>query len=117
MPSIQYKKHFADNLNILFWLIKDACWLMGLGTLATLMIAPTLIASVWFTRKARHSWPDLAHNLAVTLWICANSWWMVNELFWNDRYTSWSLIPFAAGLLILLLFYVPAVLYWVKRRK
>ncbi len=117
MPSIQYKQRFAENLNIFFWLLKDACWLMDFSTLAALMIAPTLIASVWFTRKARYNWPEMAHNLAVTLWICANSWWMLNELFWDDRYTYWSLLPFAAGLIILLIYYVPVCLLWLKRRK
>lgn len=100
-----------ENLHILFWLVKDMCWLMEWKIVGLVMIAPTLSVAIWLTLKFRKTWSELSHNLAITLWISANSWWMINEFFLDDRYKSTSLYPFIMGLAILAYFYLPA---WTK---
>ena len=57
---------------------------------------------------------ELAHNLAVAFWISANSYWMISEFFEFDTVIIWreftgkhlALIPFIAGSIILLYYYV-----------
>ncbi|MBL7943436.1 MAG: hypothetical protein JNM00_11745 [Flavobacteriales bacterium] len=105
------KFRVTENLHILFWLIKDTCWLIEYKTLGAWMIAPTVAVAIWLTWKSRSDWPEFSHNMAVTLWISANSWWMINEFFWDDIYKSWSLFPFLGGLLILAAYYLP---HWLK---
>lgn len=79
------RKH--ENLHIVFWLIKDSCWMLELRWLGILMIIPTLTIAlliVFITRKT----VDLYINLGILFWICANSMWMYVEFF-TDANTSW----------------------------
>jgi hypothetical protein len=64
--------------------------------------------------RTRHIASELAHNLAVAFWISANSFWMISEFLEFDEKIvilgingkQLSLIPFLAGLLILLNYYL-----------
>lgn len=57
---------------------------------------------------------ELAHNLAITFWIAANSYWMISEFFGFDTiqlFNSYSgkhlaLIPFFIGIAILAYYYL-----------
>ena len=102
-----------ENMHIVFWLFKDISWCMIWKVLGMAMILPTLsiaIAIAWRTRDIKS---ELAHNLAVAFWISANSLWMISEFFQFDTMTVWkqfsgkhlALIPFTAGVLILLYYY------------
>ena len=108
----RYRK--MENMHIIFWLLKDVSWCMIWKVLGIAMIVPTLVISIviaWRTRSLRS---ELAHNLAVTFWITANSLWMISEFFGFDTIPIWhgfegkhlSLIPFAVGILILLYYYL-----------
>jgi hypothetical protein len=108
----RYRK--MENMHIVFWLVKDISWCMIWKVLGMAMIIPTLsiaIVIAWRTRKIKS---ELAHNLAVALWISANSLWMISEFFHFDEMIVWkeftgkhlALIPFMAGVLILLYYYV-----------
>lgn len=111
IPS-RYRK--MENMHIVFWLLKDISWCLIWKVLGMAMILPTLsiaIAIAWRTRKIKS---ELAHNLAVAFWISANSLWMIAEFFHFDEMIVWkeftgkqlALIPFIAGALILLYYYV-----------
>jgi hypothetical protein len=101
-----------ENLHILLWLLKDACWAMnwrmgGLG-----MIVPTLTVAVLITWQTRHLRSELMHNLAIDFWILANCTWMVGEFFgWDEDLfggfglRQLSLIPFGIGFCILIAYY------------
>ncbi len=74
------------------------------------MIIPALTVAVTITWQTRKITAELYHNLAVLLWIIANSLWMAGEFYgfdegtWGSRHLA--LLPFGAGLLILLYFYI-----------
>jgi hypothetical protein len=111
--SIPNRFRKVENLHILLWLLKDACWAMNLRVPGVIMIVPTLTVALLITWQTRHVTSELMHNLAVVFWITANCMWMVGEFFhWDENlWGSWglrqlALVPFATGLIILLVYYV-----------
>lgn len=105
--SIPAKLRALENLHVLFWLVKDVCWCIGFRPLGTLMIFPTLFAAIYIMWRNKHIASELAHNLAVILWITANSLWMIFEFTGTDEeLKNYCLIPFFAGLTILLYYYL-----------
>jgi hypothetical protein len=102
----------VENMHILLWLIKDACWAMNYKYMALFMIVPTLIVALMITWQTRHIISEFLHNLAVVFWIVANCTWMVGEFMgWDENLIGnyglrqFSLIPFGIGLAILLYYY------------
>ncbi len=98
----------VENLHILLWLMKDACWALGLKWAGVFMIFPTLTVAVLITWQTRRFHSEWLHNLAVDFWILANCTWMVGEFFgWDEGVVGeyglrqLSLLPFGAGLMIL----------------
>jgi hypothetical protein len=82
------------------------------------MIFPTLIIAIYITWKNREIFSELAHNIAITFWITANSLWMIFEFTGTDEeLKNYCLIPFGIGLLILLYYYLVYVPVRKKRRK
>lgn len=109
---LKYRK--MENLHIVFWLFKDVAWCLGLKWLGTVMIIPTLIISIVIAYRTKQYVSELCHNLAITVWISANSYWMVSEFFGFDHKIIWgdytfkhlAIIPFTIGLLILGYYYL-----------
>ena len=110
-----------ENLHIVFWLLKDISWCMVWKPLGILMIFPTLIVSIVIAWRTRKRVSELCHNLAICVWIFANSYWMVSEFLhfdtWivagNITYKHLAVIPFGTGMCILAFYY----LYWNPRHK
>ena len=117
--SIPARFRRLENLHIVFWLVKDISWCMGWRELGILMIIPTLTVAIYISWRTRQIRSELAHNLAVTFWISANSYWMISEFFEFDetpvlygfegKYIA--MIPFVIGVLILAWYYL------IQRRK
>lgn len=96
-----------ENLHILFWLVKDLCWCMILKPLGIIMIFPTLSVAIWIAWRNRHIMAELTHNVAITLWIGANSVWMISEFYHVDEQVKpYCIIPFSLGIIILLYYYL-----------
>lgn len=102
-----------ENMHILLWLIKDACWAMNYKTLGIIMVIPTLLVAFFITWQTRHILSEFLHNLAVVFWIIANCTWMIGEFYgwdanlWGEYgLRQMSLIPFGIGLLILMYYYL-----------
>lgn len=103
-----------ENMHIVFWLFKDISWCMIWKTLGILMIIPTLSISIVIAWRTRELKSELAHNLAISLWISANSLWMISEFFHFDTMPIWrqfegkhlALIPFSLGVIILAWYYI-----------
>lgn len=116
---LRYRK--MENLHIVFWLFKDVAWCMVWRPLGIAMIFPTLIVSIIIAWRTRQYMSELCHNLAITIWITANSYWMISEftgfdskpLFGEYTYKHLAMIPFATGILILAFYY----LYWKPRHR
>ena len=101
-----------ENLHIAFWLVKDTCWCMSFKPLGMFMIIPTLYVALDLTWRSRRSRTDLFHNIAVTLWICANAIWMTSEFYYNDKLRPYSMVFFTLGLLVIGYYYL-----FLSRRK
>ena len=109
---LHYRK--MENLHIVFWLFKDLSWCMLWKPLGIAMIFPTLIIAIVIAWRTRHMMSEWAHNLAIVLWISANSYWMISEFFnfdvnpffENVTYKNLAVIPFVAGILVLAWFYL-----------
>ena len=116
MYSIPVGFRRMENLHIFFWLFKDISWCMLWKPLGIAMIFPTLIIAVIIAIRTRHMVSELCHNVAIVLWITANSYWMIAEFFSFDEmivsnaitYKHLAVIPFSIGILVLLYYY----LFW-----
>ncbi len=111
---IQYRR--MENFHIVFWILKDISWCIIFKPLGIAMIFPTLIIAIIIAWRTRHFVSEAAHNIAIVLWIMANSYWMISEFFGFDTaiiyghitYKHLCLIPFIAGALCLAWYYA----YW-----
>ncbi len=92
-----------ENLHIVFWLMKDTCWMLELKTLGGIMVIPTLLLCMWIISKTRTT-IEVYINLAILFWICANSYWMLTEFFGNVHYKFYAAIPFGLGFLFALIY-------------
>lgn len=109
---IAYRR--MENLHIVFWLFKDIAWCMLWRPLGIVMIFPTLIISIVIAWRTRKIVSELCHNLAITVWISANSYWMCTEFFGVDEviiYNNYTvkhlaMIPSVIGVIILGYYYL-----------
>ena len=109
---LKYRK--MENLHIVFWLLKDIGWCLVWKPLGLVMIVPTLFISIVIAYRTRNMVSELCHNLAITFWISANSYWMISEFFgFDDRPVllgihgrHLTLVPFGLGLLVLAYYYL-----------
>jgi hypothetical protein len=127
---LRYRK--MENLHIVFWLIKDISWCLFWRPLGIAMIFPTLFFAILITVRTRQIMSEACHNLAVTLWIMANAYWMLCEFFLLDgikiidhigiggmvffknlTYKDIAVIPFIAGITVLAYYY----LWWKPRNR
>jgi hypothetical protein len=81
--------------------------------LGIIMIIPTLAISIIIAWRTRQIVSELCHNLAITVWISANSFWMCSEFFEVDNQIvlgttvkHLAMIPFVTGVLILAYYYL-----------
>lgn len=108
-----------ENLHIVFWIFKDIGWCMNYRLLGIIMIVPTLLISMIIAWRTRKIISELCHNLAITVWISANSFWMCTEFFGYDELPigfgfelkQLAMIPFLLGVVILGYYYI-----WYKPR-
>jgi hypothetical protein len=96
-----------ESMHIVFWLIKDTCWMMEFKTLGSCMIVPTVFLAVYLVFKT-YGTRDFFINMAIFFWIAANSFWMLMEFFNENTYKNFAAIPFALGFIFVLLFYLSA---------
>lgn len=110
-----------ENLHIVFWLFKDIAWCLDIHWLGILMIVPTFTISLVIAWRTRHIMSERCHNIAICVWITANSYWMLSEFFGFDgniifghfTYKYLALIPFFTGVLVLAFYY----LIWKPKHK
>ncbi|MFT3980007.1 MAG: hypothetical protein QM687_06015 [Ferruginibacter sp.] len=116
---LRYRK--MENLHIVFWLFKDIAWCMIWKPLGITMIFPTLTIAIVIAWRTRHIMSELTHNLAIILWISANSYWMISEFFHFDgdavygdiSFKYLAIIPFVLGIITLAYYY----LWYAPRHK
>ena len=112
--SIPLRFRKMENLHIVFWLLKDISWCMIWRPLGVAMIFPTLIIAIVITVRTRQYMSEVCHNIAIVVWIMANSYWMISEflnfdtypLFGDFTYKHLAIIPFVLGILVLAYYYI-----------
>jgi hypothetical protein len=85
------------------------------------MIFPTLTIAIIIAIRTRQYMSELCHNLAIVVWIAANSYWMISEflhfdtrvLFGDYTFKHLAIIPFVVGIMVLGYYY----LWWQPRHK
>ena len=116
---IRFRK--MENLHIVFWLFKDISWCMIWRPLGIAMIFPTLFIAIIITVRTRQFMSEVCHNMAIVVWISANSYWMISEFLHFDSlpilgditYKHLAIIPFSIGIAILGYYYI----CWKPRHK
>jgi len=104
-PQVHTKSYrWLENLHILLWLIKDACWAVVWKPGAIAMIIPTITVAIYLLYKCKRNKTELYHNAAVCMWIFANSTWMLGE-FINKDLRPVAVVLFGIGLVILGVYY------------
>lgn len=103
-----------ENLHIVFWLIKDTCWMLELRWLGAFMMVPTLFLAIFIVIHSLKT-PDVFINLAIFFWISANSFWMMMEFFNGNQLKNFAAIPFALGFLFVAIFYIKPYIRNKKR--
>jgi hypothetical protein len=98
-----------ESVHVLFWLIKDSCWMLELKLLGTVVMVPTVIIAAYIVFKTRKS-TEMYVNLAIFFWILANSFWMTMEFFYESRHKDLAGIPFILGFIFVsIYFYITMV--------
>lgn len=72
-------KNLFEFLHFPLWILKDSFWYMKLGTLSAIFALPTILISI-----ALINWTvDIKQkeNIILFFWLCANTFWMLSELF------------------------------------
>jgi len=107
------KRHFRiyEHIHIPFWLVKDTCWALELKILGVCMIVPTFLLAIIICIKTVKDLSEFLPNVAIALWITANSVWMCDEFF-ELGIKQVCYIPFIMGLFVIaywLIFYFPSI--------
>lgn len=98
---------WIENGHIFLWLLKDTCWVLVWKLGGIFMIFPTLSVALYILWRSRHIRAEFFHNLAVCLWISANSVWMVTEFLGVDKeYKKYAVFIFLIGIAVLLVYYI-----------
>jgi len=103
--SLLEKIRKFENLHIVFWLIKDTCWMLELRWLGTIVMFPTLFLAIYLVIKTIGT-PNVLINISIFFWIFANSFWMMMEFFNHNHYKNYASIPFALGFVFVAIFYI-----------
>ena len=105
-----HKSHapkWIENGHIFLWLLKDTCWALVWKPGGIFMIFPTLSVAIYILWRSRSNRSELFHNLAICLWITANSVWMVSEFLNVDKlYKKYAVFIFLIGITLLLVYYI-----------
>lgn len=70
------------------------------------MIVPTLFLAFYITLRFRTITSEFYHNIAVCLWIMANTAWMIGEFFFDDTLRPIAIVFFLLGLTVLAFYYI-----------
>lgn len=98
-----------ENLHIVLWLCKDISWCLEWKILGIIMIIPTIALAFFITYLTRKNKKEMFHNIAVSLWISANSLWMFGEFFEYDTFRVYAKYLFFAGIASIVWFYASSL--------
>ena len=69
-----------ETVGSVIWFLMDGCWMRGWGTLATVLILPTLLPNLMAFRYTERRPAPLAITAAMNSWLVMNCCWMVADL-------------------------------------
>lgn len=94
-----------ENLHVALWLLKDVSWCSDWHALGLIMIFPTLFIAIKLCWDTRRILAELVHSVAVVLWLCANTVWMIGEFYYDDMTRPLAKVFFYSGMALLVAFY------------
>ncbi len=103
--SFIQRYRWMENGHILLWLIKDTCWAMEWREGGLFMIIPTVAVAFYILFRSFPYRSERFHNMAICIWITANSLWMLGEFFGND-FRPVAVGMFSVGLMVLTAYYL-----------
>lgn len=68
----------VDFLHFSFWLLKDICWLLKWKLLATILVFPTFLLTVYILVKTKNF---ISTAGIFSSWVMMNIFWMIHELY------------------------------------
>jgi len=116
MTKVVHLIRRSENLHIVLWLIKDTCWMLEIKWLGILMIFPAIALAAIITYYSR-LFIVFYINLAVFFWIVANSFWMIEEFYFDDAHKYYAVIPFAMGFLCVGIYYFKKYIQFRNKTK
>lgn len=100
-------QRWIENGHIFLWLLKDTCWALGWKWGGIFMIFPTMGVALYILWRSRYHRAEFFHNIAICLWISANTVWMISEFLEVDKeYKKYAVALFVTGIITLLVYYI-----------
>lgn len=96
-------QRLLENMHIPMWLIKDTCWMLQFKLLGTIVAVPTISMALYLVIITRNFPKRFWPNMAVLLWISANSTWMLGE-FYQFSFVIPAVVLFCAGILAIMVY-------------
>lgn len=106
MKDQQARINFVQNFHVALWLMKDASWCHLWKFTGAAMAGPALLSAIYLAWHSRKTLPDLIHNIAICIWICANIVWMLGEFFFDDGWRRVAGAFFYSGMALLVGYYI-----------
>lgn len=94
----------VDFFHFSFWLLKDIFWLLKWKLLATFMVIPTFILTIYIITKSKKI---ISTTSIFSSWVMMNIFWMLHELYGIPL--SFSFIFIFSGLIFLTMFIVKEI--------
>lgn len=85
-----------DFFHFSFWLLKDIFWLLKFKVLASLMLIPTIVLTLYIVIKQKKF---VSTTTIFSSWVMMNVFWMLHELYNTPLFPSYVFI--LIGLFIL----------------
>ena len=104
-----------DTWHILLWLLKDTLWVMSFKYLAIAMIIPTVLYTLYILKLNYQQKFYFFNYLAILFWLLGNSFWILNDFLFNQKYVWVCYILFSIGIVILLLQLLTKLIRYVRK--
>jgi hypothetical protein len=87
-----------DFFHFSFWLLKDIFWLLKWKFMATFMVVPTVLLTLYIISKTKKI---ISTTTIFSSWVMMNVFWMLHELYNTPLFISFIFIFIGVSVLIL----------------
>lgn len=94
-----------NNLPILLWIAKDACWMLGLQSAALFLAVPAVITAIHIAWLNRTNTALSFRHVAISYWVGANVLWMYGQFYNTTAVNPYAMVLFTAGAVVAVSYY------------